>query len=119
MSGRPIPLQFTWDDDERMTPVGRTLGLCRDEFGLGEVITFERHEERSTASHNHYFASIKTAWETLPENEMHRFPTEDILRKWSLIKAGYCDSKTIVLDSNHDALVVAAYLGNLPDYGIV
>lgn len=53
-------------------------------------------EERSLASHNQYMAAVSEAWSNLPEYLMEEFPTPDDLRKWALIKTGYCDVAKVV-----------------------
>jgi hypothetical protein len=92
-------------------PHDRIKRYCDDTFGEGEIVTFERHEERSTVSHNHYFASIQTAWDNLPEKD-DRFPNPEALRKWALIKAGYCTEATTVLDTEEQANTIAGFMGH-------
>ena len=71
----------------------------------------ERREERSAASHAHFFACLSEAWHNLPEAD-NRFPTPDALRKWALIKNGYCTKTECVCDSPEQAAAVAAFTGN-------
>lgn len=89
----------------------RLAAYCEEQFGEGEVVTFERHEERSTQSHNHYFACIKEAFDNLPEGD-NRFPTPDALRRWALIRSGYCITNDVVLSTPEEARAVAAFMGN-------
>jgi len=109
-SQSPRLFRFMWRDGV-FVPDGRTATFCDDEFGEGEIVTFERHEERSTASHNHYFACIAEAWNNLPETD-ERFPTAESLRKWALIRSGYCTENTIAADSPEQARTIAAFMGN-------
>jgi hypothetical protein len=98
--------------DGAFVPDGNSLmAYCHDTFGEGEIVTFERHEERSTVSHNHFFACVAEAWNNLPEQD-ERFPTPDALRKWALIKAGYCTKTEAVLETPEQAEIVAAFTGN-------
>jgi len=97
--------------DGAFIPSDRIKGYFDEAFGEGEVVTFERHEERSTASHNHYFACVQEGWNNLPEQD-ERFPTPDALRKWALIKNGYCTKTEAVLDTPEQAATVAAFTGN-------
>jgi hypothetical protein len=83
----------------------------REQLEDGDIVIFERHEERSTASHNHYFACIKEAWDNLPEAD-ERFPTPDSLRHWALIRSGHCTENSIVCDTEEQATTVASFLGN-------
>ena len=52
--------------------------------------------ERSAQSHRHYFASVNEAWKNLPEHLCEEFPTPDHLRRWALIRTGYCDIIKVV-----------------------
>ncbi len=97
--------------DGVFVPEDRIAKYCDENFGEGEIITFERHEERSMASHNHYHASVQTAFDNLPEGD-HRFPTPNALRKWALIKNGYCTENSVVCDSPKQAQTIAAFMGN-------
>lgn len=108
---RPPPRLFrmVWRDGA-FVPEGRTAMFCDQEFGEGEVVTFERHEERSVNSHNHYFACINEAWNNLPEAD-ERFPNPEALRKWALIRSGYCTEASVVCDSPEQAHTVAAFMG--------
>jgi hypothetical protein len=107
---RPGPIRFIWRDGV-LVPDGRRAAEYCDQFGEGEIIMMERHEERSTVSHNHYFASIKTAWENLPENDP-RFPNPEALRHWALIKAGYCTESHVVCDTEEQANTIAGFMGH-------
>lgn len=102
--------RFMWRDGV-LVPQGRTAMFCDDEFGEGEIITFERHEERSARSHNHYFACIAEAWNNLPDAD-ERFPTPEALRKWALIRSGWCIENTHVASSPEQANLIAAFMGN-------
>lgn len=52
--------------------------------------------ERSAASHRQYMASVQEAWANLPEHLAEHFPSPDHLRKWALIKTGFCNIQKIV-----------------------
>jgi len=110
---RPGPIRFIWRDGV-LVPDGRRAAEYCDSFGEGEIIMMERHEERSTVSHNHYFASIATAWDNLPETPENtvRFPNPEALRHWALIKAGYCTEAHVVCDTEEQANTVAGFMGH-------
>jgi hypothetical protein len=111
MTQAPRRFRFIWRDGA-FFPDGNSLtAYCHDQFGEGEAVTFERHEERSTASHNHYMACVQEAWNNLPEAD-ERFPTPNALRKWALIRGGYCTKTEVVLDTPEQAAVVAGFTGN-------
>ena len=111
MTQAPRLLRFIWKDGVLVPDGLRIASYCDEAFGEGEVVTMERHEERSTASHNHYFACVQEAWNNLPETD-ERFPTPEALRKWALIRSGYCTENSIVCDTNEQAQLVAGFMGN-------
>lgn len=117
-ASRPFKLRVMWKDGVFL-PENRMIRRCHQEFGEGEIITFERNEDRDMNSHRHYFASIKTVWDNLPEELMAEYPTAEHLRKKTLIKIGLADEKTLVCDSAQEAAIVAAFIAPIDDYSIV
>lgn len=87
-------------------------------YGQGEIITVEEVQERSLKSHAHYFASITEAWRTLPETIADDFPNAESLRKWALIRAGYCTETKMAFRTNADAVTAAALFGKTDGYAI-
>jgi hypothetical protein len=110
MSHRPGPIRFIWRDGVLVPDGPRAARYCDDNFGEGEVVMMERHEERSMRSHSHFMACVAEAWNNLPEADS-RFPNPTALRKWALIKNGYCTESSIVCDSPEQAATVAAFMG--------
>ena len=108
---QPRLYRFVWRDGVFVPDGERMARFCEEAFGEGEVAMFERHEERSSASHRHFFACLKEAWENLPESD-ERFPTPEALRHWALIRSGYCTENSIVCKDNEQARIVAAFMGN-------
>lgn len=106
---RPGIIRCTWRDGV-LVPEPYYARWCEDNFGEGEVIQLERAEDRSTASHNHYFATIKECWDNLPESEHERFPTPDRLRTWALIRSGYYHEKHMVCTDADQANQIAAFI---------
>lgn len=115
---RPKPVRFQWDG-EAMLPERRFAPLCDRQFIVGEVYNLIPHEDRSPASHRHFFASINEAWSNLPERLALRFPTAEHLRKYALIRCGYADKKEIVLPSDTDAERVGAFMRGLDTYAVI
>lgn len=70
---------------------------------VGEVRAWQMMEARSKASHDHFFAIVHEAWKSLPEDMADDFPSPDHLRKWALIKAGFCTMTKIVCANNDEA----------------
>ena len=100
-------------------PEDRFLGTVRAEFGEGEIVPLVRHEDRSGASHNHYFATLADLWESLPEGEADRWPTVEHLRKYALIRTGWRDERSIVCASRAEALRLAAFVRPMDPYAVV
>lgn len=91
---------------------------CEQAYGQGELITVEVQDDRSMASHRHYFAQIADLWETLPETLAGDFPSSEHLRKFALIKAGYCKQTKLVLPTHEEALEAAAMVSELDSYAL-
>lgn len=92
---------------------------CDRHFDKGDVSTWEERPERSDRSHAHFFALVNDAWANLPERFAGQFPSPDHLRRWALIKAGYCDEDKIVLESPGDAVAVASYARRRDGYAVI
>jgi hypothetical protein len=116
MSG--APLAFTWDG-EAMRPLPAFVAAAGERFGVGEVVALAPAELRSSPSHRHYFACVREAWVNLPEGLAERFATEEHLRKYALIKAGYRDERSIVCTSTAEARRIAAFVRPIDDYSII
>lgn len=114
----PIILRYE-GDGAFLAPALPIQRLCDKLLVVGELYRFERSEERSSETHRHYFAVINEAFANLPDNLVREFPHPDALRKWALIKSGWCDEDKIVLDTETDALAVAAYARRRDGYAVV
>ena len=116
MSAPPRIMAFRWDG-EVMIP--RVPGVAQRQYEVGETYRLEVREERSTNSHNHFFASINEGWLNLPEHVAERFPTPDHLRKYLLIRTGYRDERTIVATSKAEAQRIAAFIRPMDEFAVV
>jgi hypothetical protein len=112
------PVTFAWDGDA-MVPLPRFARLCDRRFVVGETYPLDVAEPRSRASHNHYFAAIHDAWLNLREEFADDFPSDEHLRKWCLIRAGFCDKRSIVCASRAEAQRVAAFMKPMDPYAVV
>lgn len=110
------PLRFSWDG-EAFYP--RAPKLADKYFVIGQEYSLAPHEDRSVASHRHYFASVNEAHGNLPEILAERLPTPEHLRKYALIKAGYRDERSIVCASKAEAQRVKAFVEPIDDFAIV
>lgn len=119
MSEAIPPLPFRWDG-EALVPLNQHWAKRADAaYTIGETYTLVPHEERSANSHRHYFASVREAWEQLPEDVSRHFPTPEHLRKHALIQTGFRDERSIVCASKSEARRVAAFVSPMDDYAAV
>lgn len=112
------PVEFQWDG-EVMRPARHYLPRCHKQYVVGETYPMIPHEDRSTNSHNHFFAAVHEAWKNLPEKMTARFPTSEHLRKWALIKAGYADERSIACDTADEALKIASFIKPMDDFAVL
>lgn len=110
MAADAPPILFEWKGDGFAPATPYQARLADKHFVIGEKYPLVEHQERSHRSHAHYFARIHEAWLNLPEDRAEQFQTEEHLRKWALIKAGFHNSDTLVCSSNAEALRTAAFL---------
>lgn len=106
-----------WEGDG-FTPLPRFRKECDKEFVIGETYVLETIEERSGATHRHYFASMKSAWANLPEAVAADYPTAEHFRKRLLIEAGFCDEQKIVFSNANDAIKAAGLVLARDDYAV-
>lgn len=112
------PIPFVWEGDV-FRPLPGFAKVCDREFVVGMRYRLAEEQDRSAASHRHYFACINTAWENLPEHLAAEFPTPDHLRRYALIKAGYADRRTLVASSKAEAVRLAAFVKPMDSYAVV
>ena len=112
-----IPLIYMGDGDFRASSPYH-IRRCNQLYGQGELVTVEAISERSMASHRHYFAEVEDLWETLPETLAGDFPSSTSLRKFALIKAGYCKQRRLVLPTHEDAKEAALMINELDSYAL-
>jgi hypothetical protein len=115
------PLPFYWSNEAKaMLPLNDGIARrCAKAYGDGKVVNLAHVEDRSSASHRQYFASVNEGWQSLPEHLAERFPTAEHLRKWCLIRAGYSDSQTLVASSKAEAVKLAAFIRPIDEFSIV
>lgn len=113
-----IPIPYVWTG-QAFEPHPGFLRRVQEAVGAGEVVTLVQHEDRSGASHRHYFAAVNEAWQNLPEALTAQWPSVEHLRKAALIRAGYRDERSVTCASRAEALRVAAFVRPLDDYALV
>lgn len=116
MTAAPAPIWCTYDGESFIPKVPSVADRY---YVVGETYKMAPHEDRSSSSHNHYFASVTEAWRNLPEAVAEHFPTAEHLRKYALIKAGYADHRSIALNSKAEAQRVASFVKPVDEFSIV
>lgn len=111
-------IAFEWTGEE-FKPLPRFRRECDRHYVVGQVYHLVEEHERSQASHRQYFAAVHDAWLNLPEAMGEQFPTSEHLRKWALIKAGFCNERDEVFSNAADALRAAALIRPADEYAIV
>jgi len=86
---------------------------------VGEVHGWQMAEHRSKSSHDHFFAVVNEAWKSLPEALADDFPSPEHLRKFALIKAGFCSETRIVCANNSEAMSLATKAKAMDKYSII
>jgi hypothetical protein len=114
------PLPFVWQGDGFSLVPGAYWQKKADErYVIGERYQLVEHQDRSAASHNHYFAALHEAWTNLPESISFEFPSSEHLRKRGLILTGYRDERSIVCASKAEAMRFAAFIKPMDDFAVV
>jgi hypothetical protein len=111
-------MPFRWNAEQSvMVPLRKAYAdrtfVDGEEYRLGII------EERSAASHSHFFAALNDAWMNLNEEDSIRFPSVDILRSHALIKTGFSQSQEYICNSKAEAVRLASFLQRLDDYSVV
>lgn len=116
----PGPLRLRYEGEGAFSPVSPYWAKRGDlNFTVGEVYELQEVQERSSAQHRAYFASIKTAWESLPEDKLQQFPSPEALRKWALIRAGHCNQNIFPCANKTEALRLQKFLAPLDEFGVI
>lgn len=103
------PIVYSWDG-ENMVPLKRFNATCNKQFVVGQLYRLSELEERSAATHRHFFAALHEAWVNLPEQISVEYPDDESLRKRALIETNHCDVRSFVCASRAEAIRLAAFL---------
>lgn len=113
------PILCRWDG-EAFKPAGPYWAKQADrDYCVGETYRLVTHEERSAASHNHYFAAINDAWQSMPDAMLADYPTAEHLRKKLLISCGYADERDFVCGSKAEAQRMREFIRPMDDYAVI
>lgn len=113
------PILFRWQGDGFVPASSHWAKMADREYVVGELYRMAPVEERSSATHNHFFALVSEAWKNLPEELLAEFPSSEHLRKKLLVKTGYADERSIVCASKAEAQRVAAFIRPMDEYAVV
>lgn len=102
---RPRPVAMIWDGNV-MIPLPRFKRLCDQQFAINEEYPLMIVENRSMASHNHYFAALSEGFANLAEEYAQEFDSVEHMRHWCLCKEGFCTHTRYELNTAADARVV-------------
>ncbi len=103
MSDATPPIVWTYTGDGLEPASGYWRRMANEHLVVGQRYRMVEEAERSTASHNHEFAWLKEAWETMPDELYEQFPSSEHLRKYGLIKKGHCTMKQYPCNSEAEA----------------
>lgn len=103
------PLPFVWNGEAMVIQKGFQR-QADQQFCIGEGYRMAPVEDRSRASHDHFFAMLDDLHATLPEGLAGQFPTPESLRHFALCKSGFCDVETFVAASRKQAIELAAFV---------
>jgi hypothetical protein len=112
------PLKMMWDG-ACLWPVKAAAKLASEQYAIGETYFMDIVRARSKVTHDHFFATVEEAWQNSSDEAQERFPTSDHLRKYALIKAGYCDVDSLVCSSRAEALRVATFMRRYDEYALI
>lgn len=116
------PITYRRDGDA-LIPFGVGMQKRFDEdFTDGEIYRMVELEERSRATHNHYFAMLEEMFSSLPPHvreEEDWAESEDAMRKHALIKTGFYNSTDYACETKAEAERWATRIKVQDDYAIV
>lgn len=115
---RPRTIFLRWTG-EVFIPNASFQVHCEREFEMGEVYPMQIVEERSQASHNHYFAALQEGWRNLSEENAKHFPTPEHLRHWALVQTGYFHEAFYEMATNFEARKLALDLRRRDPYAVI
>jgi len=95
------------------------LEAAQRRFEIGHRYPLVDLSERSGAAHRAYFAAIREAWQSLPDEAADELPTPEALRKFALIKTGWHDERAFSCRSHTEALRLAAFLRPFDPFSVI
>jgi hypothetical protein len=114
------PVLIRWDGEAFVPANTYQARIASQAYEVGQAVAMAPFEDRSRASHNHEFAWLSEAWNSLPECHSCQSwaATPEHLRKYALIRTGFCNSIEVVAGSHAAALRVAAAFRSVDEYAV-
>lgn len=109
---------YEWNG-EAFVPLPHFRKFCDKTFVVHETYRLDIVEDRSPATHRHFFACIGEAWKHLPEDIAPRYPNPERLRRRALIKCGFADERTFVFDTPADAVRLSGIIQTYDEDAVV
>lgn len=113
------PVECAWVDGVFRPTSPYQVRRAAKDYAEGEIVRLVELPKRSIPSHNHLFIIIEEAWESLPPLMAERFPTAKHFRKYLLVKAGHCNSDSLICSSHAEAERVAAFTRSTQEFAVV
>lgn len=86
---------------------------------LAQVAFNAMKRARSQESHGHYFAVLGNLWDNLPEEKPWPWLDSEHMRKFALIKCGYCEMRQFAMKSEAEARSIAFYIAAMDNYALI
>jgi hypothetical protein len=96
--------------------LGKVSAFFDQRLDQGSDCLVELDTVRSDPEHAHYFAVVQNSFDNLPEDMADDFLSSDHLRKWALVKAGYCTKTIAICKSRNEARRMAAALHDYDEF---
>lgn len=119
MSDTLPPLMLTWTGDVFEPASGYWRRTANEHLVVGQRYRMVEEADRSSASHNHEFAWLTEAWNSLPDELLVQYPNREVLRKHGLIAKGHCTVVQHVCPTKAEAERLAAILKPRDVYAVV
>jgi hypothetical protein len=114
------PITLTYDGAGRFSAPTKWWQDFGDRYYTrGERYNLVPHNARSRASHNHYFAALHEAWQNLPTEWALLFPTAEHLRKYALVKTGWCNIQAFAMAAPKEAHELQKVLKAYDEFSVV
>lgn len=115
MTSPAITCQWT---GEAFKPDARFAKIADANFVVGERYTLAEVQDRSRASHSHYFAALTEAYDTLPEGVGAQFDCVEHFRARGLIECGFYNQREFIAGSAREAQRLVAFLRGSGGYAV-